>query len=184
MLTSSVITPSFYVSSKDLNRSLTIGIDLLKSKTLQKDSEGFCLVDDVCNEIKKIDPSLSYINRNHVIELFFKDKDRKVLVSGLDRIKYKEVKYVQPPEILYFGTVDALAPKMKINGIHSSTKGYIKLYDTPERACEFAKKFAREGDKVVSMRILALSAFSDGLKFSTHQPGEFIVVQIQKIYIE
>jgi RNA:NAD 2'-phosphotransferase (TPT1/KptA family) len=178
-----VLTPSFYISQKDLSKAITAGIDILKGESLKKDDQGFCLIDDLCEKIKEIEPSLKYINRNHIIELFFKDRDRKVLISGLDKIKYKEVKYVQPPETLYFGTVEALAPKMLEFGVRSNTKGYIKLYSTPERACDFAKKFAREGDKLVSLSVKAGLAFSEGLKFSTFQEGEYIAVQINRRYL-
>jgi RNA:NAD 2'-phosphotransferase (TPT1/KptA family) len=127
---------------------------------------------------------MSYMNRNHIVELFFKDRDRKILISGTDDIKYKEVRYVQPPTTLYFGTLAHLTDRMTHNGIKSTTKGYLKLYDTKELAQEFAKRFVqRDDDKIVVIEVNALAAFTDGMRFSTYKDHEYIVVRIDKKYI-
>jgi len=171
------------MSQYDLNKALELSTNILKRDILQKDADGFCLINELCEKIKEIDSSLSYINNFHIVELYFKEKRRKILISGTDKIKYKDVRYVQPPEILYFGTTDTLANKMRQYGIRSITKGYIKIYDTPEKAALFAKKFAGDKNKIIIFIIKALEAFSDGFKFSTFQDGEYIVVRLDKQYI-
>lgn len=124
------------------------------------------------------------MNHNHVVELYFKDTNRKILISDYDKIRYKQVKYVQPPAILYFGTLSGLISRMQASGIHSSTKGYIKLYDSKETAADFARKFiSKPGDKVSVLEINTGAAFSDGLRFSVYKPGEFIVVKIESKYL-
>lgn len=175
--------PTLYMSHRDFKKAIITGIDILQSDRIKKDSEGFSSIDELCEMIKTSNEKLNYINRNHIIEFFFKDRDRKILVSGLDRIKYKEIRYVKPPDILYFGTLEYLVPKMKMAGIRSNTKGYIKLYDTPEKAKDFAQKFIENNDKVVTLTIDAKSAFSNGLKFSTFKEGEYIIVNVNKKYI-
>ena len=175
--------PTLYPTPKEVSKIMGVVIDLIKGGTLFKDENGFCSIDEVCQVIKEGNPSLTYFNRNHIVELFFKDADKKILISGLDKIKYKEVKYVQPPKILYFGTVEGFVEKMVEHGIRSNTKGYIKLYDTEEKACSFAKKFMRDGEQTVAIVIDADGAFSDGLKFSTFQDGEYIVVRLHRKYI-
>lgn len=175
--------PTLFPSSKEAARALTLGIELLRGDKLKKDEFGFCLIDDLCRKIIEIDNTLGYINRNHIIEFFFRDIDRKILISGVDQIKYKDIRYVCPPDILYFGTVSNLVSRMKEHGIRSNTKGYVKLYSSPEKACEFAKKFAREGEETSAIKINARDAFSEGLKFSTFIQDEFIVVQITRKYI-
>jgi RNA:NAD 2'-phosphotransferase (TPT1/KptA family) len=175
--------PTLYPTQKEASRAFDIAADLLKGDGIKKDKEGFCLIEDLCKEIIKIDESFGYMNRNHVIEFFFRDPDRKILISGIDRIKYKVVRYVQPPDTLYFGTVENFIGKMRVNGIRSNTKGYIKLYENPQEACKFAEKFAREGELTVALEIDSKRAFSDGLKFSTFKEGEYIVVQLFSRYI-
>jgi len=182
-ITSSYRIPTLFPTHKDLLVALNIGINILKNEDIKKDKDGFCLIEDLCNAIKEKNSNFGYINRNHVIEFFFKDTEKKILISGTDRIKYKKITYVQPPDILFFGTIEALIPKMKTHGIRSNTKGYLKLYSTPEKACEFAKKFARIGEKTTFLKINAKQAFSDGLKFSTYLENEYIVVQIYPGYI-
>ena len=176
--------PTLYPTQKDASRALDVAINLLKGDGVGKDNEGFCLIKDLCQEIIKQDESFGYMNRNHVIELFFRDPDRKILISGEDRIKYKEVIYVQPPDTLYFGTIENFVSKMKIHGIRSNTKGYIKLYRDPQEACRFAEKFTRDGERTVALEIDSKKAFSDGLKFSTFKDGEYIVVQLFSRYIK
>lgn len=177
--------PTLYMSHRDFKKAIISGINILQNNGIKKDHEGFSSIDELCEIIKKSDDKLGYINRNHIIEFFFKDRDRKILISGLDKIKYKEIRYVKPPDILYFGTLEHLLPKMKIAGIRSNTKGYIKLYDTPEKAMTFAQKFIKieEKDKITTITIDAQSAFSDGLKFSTFKEGEYIIVYVNKKYI-
>jgi putative RNA 2'-phosphotransferase len=175
--------PTLFPTQKEAIKALNVGLLILQGDDIKKDENGFCLIEDLCQAIKDKDDSLGYMNRNHVIEFFFKDVDRKFLISGVDLIKYKDVRYVQPPDILFFGTVENFIPKMRMNGIRSNTKGYIKLYSTPQQAQEFAKKFAREGEKLVAIEINAKKAFSDGLKFSTFQDDEYIAVQIHSRYI-
>lgn len=181
--TTSYRLPTLYPTPVESNRALALGVEILKNNEIKKDELGFSLIEDLCNKIKEKDSSFKYLNRNHIIEFFFKDADKKILISGADHIRYKDIRYLQPPEFLYFGTVEAMIKKMREHGIRSFTKGYLKLYETPEKACEFAKKFARDGEKTVCIKIKAMQAFSEGLKFSTYIDGEYIVVQIQKSYI-
>jgi len=188
---------TFYKSFLDLKKALLTVIDVLhhaaeeETSTLQMDDfllsfdeNGFAKIDDIVSFLKYQFPELSYINRNHIIELYFKDRDQKILINGEGLIKYKIVKYVQPPQTLYFGTLKNLADRMKESGLKSHTKKYIKLYETSELAEEFAKKFAtREGDEVVVLEINAAKAFSDGMKFSTYKEGEYIIVKVDRKYI-
>lgn len=175
--------PTLFPTQKEAGRALTMGLEILKGNELKKDEQGFSLIEDLCQALISKDKNFGYMNRNHIVEFFFKDVDHKILISGTDKIKYKDVKYVCPPKILYFGTVENFIPKMRLNGIRSNTKGYVKLYDTDKEACEFAVKFAREGEKTVAIEINAEKAFSEGLRFSTFKEHEYIVVQVNKDYI-
>lgn len=188
---------TLYKSQDDMKKALFVTIDLLQGKIPEamegkevafrsgaytKDDEGFYSIDVITEAVQSF---LPYINRNHIVELYFKDRDRKILINGSDRIKYKEVRYVKPPDTLYFGTLENLVDRMRDAGLKSTTKGYIKLYDTPERAFEFGRKFAtREGDKVTALTVDAGAAFTDGLKFSTYTDGEYIAVRIDKKYLK
>ncbi|MBD3261273.1 MAG: hypothetical protein GF334_06245 [Candidatus Altiarchaeales archaeon] len=188
---------TLYKSQDDMMKALFATIDLLQGKIPEamegkeealkigsyvKDEEGFYSIDAITEAVQSL---LPYINRNHIVELYFKDRDRKILINGSDRIKYKEVRYVKPPDTLYFGTIENLVDRMREGGLRSTTKGYVKLYDTPEGAFTFGGKFAtREGDKVVALAVDAGAAFTDGLKFSTYIKGEYIAVRVDKKYLK
>jgi len=180
---------TLYKSQDDLKKALFEVIDILteRSKIPQPPvkSGEFFSIKEIAEALRKVHPDLEYINHNHIVELYFKDRDRKILINGEDNIKYKEVRYVQPPEELYFGTVKALVDRMQSFGLKSATKGYIKLYESVDKALEFGNKFAnRDGDEVVAIAIDSGRAFSEGMKFSTYQEGEYIIVRVDHKYIK
>lgn len=184
---------SFFRSHYDMVNALFIVVDVLRDfsnddenahKALKCYRDGLCRIDEVCNYIKEKNENLSYVDRDHIIELFFKDRERRILIVDKDYVQYRKVSYVQPPDYLYFGTVKNLVDRMTTYGIKSRTKGFVKLYSTPEQARGFAEQFAtREGDIIVTLKVNAKAAFSTGTKFSTHKEGEYIAVRIDKRYI-
>lgn len=167
----------------DLSAALISTVHILKNKSphVQFDPNGYCKIEDLCTALKKRMPFLSYLDRNHIIELFFKDSQHKIIFNGQDLIKYKVKKVVEPPDVLYFGTIYNLARKMKDHGIFSGTKKYIKLYGSPEKAIQYASKFATQSkDVVIALGIDSKSAYQKGTRFSTYKAGEYIVSKIEK----
>jgi RNA:NAD 2'-phosphotransferase (TPT1/KptA family) len=180
-------TSTLYFSQSDLNAALISTVHLLRDNiaSLNKNDEGYYQVDDVCNILKKRMPFLSYIDKNFIIELFFKDIQRKIIFKDSNLIKYKLKLYIKPPDILYFGTLTNLALKMKNKGIFSSTKKYVKLYSSKEGAENFAKKFASNRDDKISVLVVdSKQAYINGLKFSTYEDGEYIASEIKKEFIK
>lgn len=184
---------SFYKSRNDMLQALFITVNTLKQikdkgvvpNGIQVERDNLVKIENLVEYIKNTEPRLSYINRDHIVELFFKDRDRRLLIVDKDYVQYRFVTYVQPPETLYFGTVKNLAERMSLSGLKSKTKGFIKLYSTIEGAKDFAKQFAtREGDILVALQVDAAGAFTEGTKFSTHKDGEYIVVRIDPRHIK
>jgi len=185
---------SFFKSHGDMMQALFLAVDTLRdfqdsdsqvSKIIPRGRNNLCKISDLCNYIAELNPQLSYIDRDHIIELYFKDRERRILIVEKEYAQFRCISYVNPPDTLYFGTVKNLVERMQNAGLKSRTKGFIKLYDTPEKAKEFAKQFAtRDGDIIVAVKINAKVAFSEGTKFSTHNEGEFIVVRVDKRYIQ
>lgn len=186
VLTEGTPIATLYNSPTDLNAALITGVSLLKTKNpaISWDKSGCCKISELCEIIKNKMPFLSYISKNHIIELFFKDKKHKIMISK-DIIKYRIKKIVQPPDTLYFGTLYNLGKKMVEKGVYSNTRGYVKLYSNPELAKKFASKFVIQNkDKVISLIIDAKKAYSDGIVFSTYNKNEYIVSNIDKEYIK
>jgi RNA:NAD 2'-phosphotransferase (TPT1/KptA family) len=177
---------TLFHSPTDLSAALISAVHILKNKDphVPFDLNGYCKVEELCVALKKRMPFLSYLDRNHIVELFFKDSQHKIVFNGQDLIKYKIKKVVEPPDVLYFGTLWNLARKMKDRGIFSSTKKYIKLYGSRDRALQYAAKFATQSkDKVVALNIDSKSAYQKGTRFSTYEDGEYIVSKIEKEHI-
>jgi RNA:NAD 2'-phosphotransferase (TPT1/KptA family) len=180
-------TSTLYFNQSDLNASLISTVHLLRDNiaNLNKSEDGYYKVDEVCDTIKKRMPFLSYMDKNFVVELFFKDIQRKIIFKDSNLIKYKLKLYIKPPDILYFGTLTNLALKMKDRGIYSNTKRYVKLYSSREGAENFAKKFASNKDDKISVLVVdAKQAYIKGLKFSTYEDGEYIISEVEKEYIK
>lgn len=180
-------TATLFMNQSDLNTALICTVHLLRDNlaSLNKDTEGYYKLNDVCDILKKRMPFLSYINQNHIVELFFKDRQRKIIFKNESLLKYKLKTYIDPPDVLYFGTLINLVPKMRDKGIFSSTKKYIKLYTCREDAEKFAKKFAiHSGDTISILEIDSKKACSMGSRFSTYEEGEFIVSEVKKEFIK
>lgn len=176
--------PTFYDSRGTLGKVLDSVYTIIEEKQLEADELGFIRIDDLCAEVCKKHPGLSCLNRNHIVELYFKDPSKKILISGIDRIKLRDTRYVEPPELLYFGTLEFLKSPIALNGIKSLTKGYVRLHETPDEACQYAEKFRkRPGDKTACLEIEALRAYENGTKFSTYNNREYIVKRIHREYI-
>ena len=73
---------------------------------------------------------------------------------------------------------------MHSSGLKSKTRGFIKLYDSPDKAILFAQQFAdRPGDVTVSLEIDSKSAYENGVKFLLRSPGEYTVGRLDKVFI-
>ncbi len=177
---------TLFHSPTDLSSALIQSVHLLRNKApgIACDANGYCKIADLCTALRARMPYLGYIDRNHIVELFFKDRQRKIIFSGPDLVKYKIKRMVEPPDILYFGTLRNLARKMKDRGIYSGTKRYIKLYVSEEKAARFASKFATQAkDRVMALPIDAKKAYAAGVRFSSYEDGEYVVSQVDKEYI-
>lgn len=178
------IFQTLYANQRDTKKALAIAIDILNEPDLPQDDKGFISIDALCEKIKNLNKGLDYINRNHIVELFFKDRNRRILIGGYDLIKYKQIKYVKPPDVLYFAALKWLSEKMIRNGIRSEARHYVKLYETKELATEKGQRLIKnENDELVIIKINAGKAFEEGLKFSTYEKGEYIVIKINSRYI-
>ena len=180
-------TSTLFSNQSDLDTALISSVHLLRNNiaSLDKDEDGYFNVKDLCDALKRRMPFLSYITKNHIIELFFKDKHRKIIFKDQNFLKYKLKVYLCPPDELYFGTLTNLANKMKDRGIFSNTKKYVKLYCSKDNATSFAKKFAIHKDDKISLLVIdAKKAYGDGLKFSTYEEGEYIITNLKKEYIK
>jgi RNA:NAD 2'-phosphotransferase (TPT1/KptA family) len=179
-----MIFQTLYANQRDAKKALAIAIDILNESDLPQDDKEFVSIDALCEKIKNLNKGLDYINRNHIVELFFKDRNRRILIGGYDLIKYKQIKYVKPPDTLYFAALKWLSDKMTRNGIRSEARHYVKLYETVELATEKGQRLIKsDNDQLVLIKINAGKAFEEGLKFSTYETGEYIVIKINPRYI-
>lgn len=177
---------TLFKTPTDLSAALISTVHIFKNQgpNIPFDPNGYCTVTNLCAALKKRMPFLCYINRNHIVELFFKDSQHKIIFNGPDLLKYRVKKVTEPPDTLYFGTLWNLARKMKDRGIFSSTKKYIKLFESPKQAQSFATKFATQSkDKIVALEIDSKAAYERGARFFTYEDGEYIVSGIEKEHI-
>lgn len=181
--------PTFYDSRNTLNKVLCIAYKVLRDKShpLMKE-DGFISIDEFCLFLRENYKSIipKYLNRNHIIELYFKDKTKSIMIRGENKIRLREKAYICPPDILYFGTLKSISKIYLKNGIKSFTKGYIKLHRTSEEACGYAIKFLKDKrrDTTCSIKVDAKRAYKDGVRFTAYDDsGVLIVKELDKLFI-
>lgn len=177
--------PTLYRSKEDLYRATSIIYNELKdTKSKLRDCEGYYSITGLSSSLRESE-GFNYITSNHIVELYFKIYSRDLIISGEDKIKVKEKHVVEPPEYLYFGTLESMYSMFMRNGVRSKTKGYIKLHKTPDEASEYAKKFLKDRrDKTGCLKIKANKAFKEGLKFNMYDlNSEYVVSKIDPSYI-
>lgn len=164
------LTSSLFKTSRDLNKTFCLVVPELKkaleggSLYLNIDTEGYCSIKEVVSFLKR---EIPYVNSTHVLKLSLKDKQKKIMIKGEDLIKYRQVKFLRPPNTLFFGTLSHLEAIIIDSGILSKTKGYVKLYDTKEKAKSFASKFLTPGhdEEVIIITVDSKAAYcKDALK--------------------
>ena len=97
------ITASLFQSQNDLKAALITTVHLLRDNlaSLPRDKEGYYHITNICETLKKRMPFLYYINKNHIVELFFKDRFRNIIFKNDTYLKYKLKVYKDPPEELF-----------------------------------------------------------------------------------
>ena len=178
-----VITRSFFKKFSHVEDALSL-LDIIfnspESFDLVKGEEGMYESGKVLEAITDQNPELSYLDENHLAELFLRDPE------GLLRVEYDTVgrrtdNFVKPPEVLYFGTTERYKDDMRKRGIVSKSKGFVRLFEYEEDALSFSKRFEGEG---CTLLIDAKSAYSRGITFSASgREGEYLTTMISPIYI-
>jgi RNA:NAD 2'-phosphotransferase (TPT1/KptA family) len=159
---------SLFKNDRDYTRSVQVIMERLRSR------DNTAGVGELVEAIVTVAP---YANRNHIAEVVI--RERGLMFRGEDTVVKRVVKYVTPPDELWFGTVEGLAHKFRRNGARSNTKGYVKLYSSRESATKNAEKFVRDGDCATALLVDAKSMIEiDGCAFSTYEEGEFCVREI------
>ena len=97
------------------------------------------------------------------------DKQRFEIVEGKVRAHYGhsvgtkiEKPEQQPPEVLFHGTQKRTMEAIQLDGLMPMTRQYVHLSADAETAMNTA---GRRGKDIVVLRVLALAAFNDGVKF-------------------
>ena len=99
----------------------------------------------------------------------------------IDTIGRRTDNFVKPPEVLYFGTTERYKDDMSKRGIMSKSKGFVRLFDNPEDAVSFSRRFEGVG---CTLPIDAESAHKKGINFSASgREGEYLTTMISPIYI-
>ncbi|MEP7217578.1 MAG: RNA 2'-phosphotransferase [Bacteroidota bacterium] len=76
---------------------------------------------------------------------------------------------IEPPEILYHGTVERFLPLIRDSGLKPMSRQYVHLSFDPKTAEIVAK---RRGKGIILLRVRARDAWNAGLKF--HEEGDHI----------
>lgn len=171
--------------SKFLSFLLRHGADEYK---LSLDAEGFADIDAVWAIIQRERSWASRTDLETVIAGARDGKKRHERVGDKIRALYghsrvRDVVYpaVEPPEILFHGTVPRALEAIRAEGLQRMQRQYVHLSNTIERATTVASRYDKT---VVLLRVRAKEAHEQGVVFHRPDDEHFLATAIPPEFIE
>lgn len=180
---------TFFRTPDDFKQAYAILLSVLNKVEIgrarfQADSLGQYPVDQIIQVLKEEDAGLSYIGRDHITELFFKDPLHKLILNG-NLVSSLGGGMAIPPDTLYYASTARIAARILSKGLMSSSRPYLPLSSTADDACRKCSWFvSNSGEDMVVLSIDAKAAYDDGVLFSySGRAGEFLVERVSSRYI-
>lgn len=153
---------------------------------IQMDDEGWVDVQELLNVLER---HFGLLSENDIIALMqqsdkqrYELKDHKIRAYYGHSLKKKIKKKVQePPEILYHGTARRFMDAILMQGLQPMSRQYVHLSQDIETAIQVG---SRHDEKPIILKIYALKAFQDGIKFYLGNEKVWLSETIPPQYIE
>ena len=151
------------------------------------DDDGLYSVGDVLASMKQEDPSLYYMTRDHILEIYLKDSSRMIVLNNeKNLIGHTGGGMAIPPDFLYYGTTASVADKIRQRGLQSVNKPMLPISSSEEEALRKSAWYVNNlGEEQVVVTVDAKAAYESGVKFSySGKPGEYLVERISPRFIK
>lgn len=154
---------------------------------LTLDEQGWVSVEDLINALRKRERYSGLILQDIVDMIRDSEKKRHEIAGDLIRALYghsteEKIKKtaVEPPEVLYHGTAHRFLQEIFKQGLISKSRQYVHVSQDKETAITVGER--RDTNPVV-LRIDAMAAYKDGIKFYHGNETVWLADNIPPIYI-
>lgn len=156
--------------------------------SLRVDEEGRVPLDKVLDVLCDENKALGYVDFEHLVELYLRQTPAYFLLDGDDIVSLKPSdcgKPSEPPDTLYFGTVQGVATRALEQGLQSLKHPHVVLTSDIDSATRRAVQFAEStSDDPVLLKIDASQAHECGVEFVVgNRKGLYMATHISRRYI-
>jgi putative RNA 2'-phosphotransferase len=155
---------------------------------LMLDAQGWVPVEDLIAALRKR-KKYSLVTEQDIAEMLWcSEKKRHEMADGRIRAVYGhsteqkiEKEAIRPPDILYHGTAHRFLQRILAQGLIPKERQYVHLSQDKQTAVEVGK---RRDDHPVVLRIDALAAWKDGIRFYHGNETIWLADEIPAMYID
>jgi len=156
---------------------------------LHMDDEGFVDIDDLLDVIDERQPSLDWVEVEH-IEALTRTEGRKrfEVRDNLVRATYghsfhRPISYppAVPPESLYAGVLRTKLPDLRLRGLLPHGRQYVHLSEESQEAEEIARHL---GENATVITVFAAKAHEAGVPFYHPTTGIFLVSKVAPEFLD
>lgn len=178
--------PSFD-SYKDAER-LVLGIVEGKIGEPKREKDGSINYGEVLDVVDAENIDLKYMGYEHIVEIFLRHSPSIFALDGDNLISTRQLgagNSIEPPELLYFGTVFGVAAQAYGKGLQSKRHPYVILQTSLEAATASANVFSQNtNDKAVVITVQAKQAYAKGVKFfQGNREGQIMTEYISRGFL-
>lgn len=157
-----------YDSYMDAER-LVLGIVEGKIGEPKREKDGSVNYGEILDVVDAENIDLKYMGYEHIVEIFLRHSPSVFALDGDNLVSTRPVgagNNMEPPELLYFGTVFGVAAQAYGKGLQSKRHPYVILQTSLDAATASAKIFSQNtNDKAVVIVVQAKQAYAKGVKF-------------------
>lgn len=159
-----------------------------KEPSVPLGGDGKVLIEDVLDFITEENPSLDYVGEDHLVELYLRHSPSLFFMEEDSLVSLRPKDYgkeVEPPEILYFGTVRGVSDRVMEQGLQSQKRDFTVMTESEEAAVKRALQFGKKlNDEPVVLEIFSKEAYGEGTEFLVGgRKGLYMASRISKKYI-
>lgn len=160
-----------------------------KYPDLLPDDKGQVPIDKVIEVLSSESEEFDYIDFEHIVEIYMKHDPYLFAIEGENLISsrpFNAGKEVEPPEHLFFGTIEGVAERAVVRGLMSQKHPYVILTENFKSAANRAIGFTRGSrDTACVLKVNAKEAHEAGTEFLMgNKSSLYLAVHINKKFIE
>lgn len=150
--------------------------------------DGAVPFDHVLDLVVERDNTLDYMDFEHLVELYLRHAPLLFEIDGENLVSLRPSncgETVEPPEVLYFATVNGVADRVVEHGLQSQKHPFVIMTNSKQAAIKRAHRFSaniKDGPALVLVR--ALEAHNSGTEFTVgNREGLFLTARVSSDFL-